>query len=132
MTASAPTDRGRPVNWPRMRPRFTLEVGCPAEHVMEALHGAADEPAPDIESRLSERHGVLTLPEAERQFWSTQLGLTVVDAEVADDGVRRATRIHGVFSPHPEIWTAYVFTIGTLTVIGVFGPTMGFTRPSIS
>ena len=27
----------------------------------------------------------------------------------------------GVFSPHPEIWTGYVFAIGLLSLLAVFG-----------
>jgi len=47
--------------------------------------------------------------------------LTVEDAREGPDGRRRSTRVLGVFSPHPEVWTAFVFAIGTLTVLGVFG-----------
>ncbi|MBW2726583.1 MAG: hypothetical protein JRE71_19555, partial [Deltaproteobacteria bacterium] len=35
------------------------------------------------------------------------------------------TRVLGVFQPRPEIWTGYVFAIGTLVVIGVFGVMVG-------
>ena len=34
----------RTLNWPRMRPRFTLELGCRAEHVMEVLRRAEAHP----------------------------------------------------------------------------------------
>lgn len=110
----------RPFQWPRMRPRFILELDCSADTVMEALRS---EELPDehgIAVRYSERHGILTVCEEEQQFWSTELGLTIEDAGPAPDGTPRATRVLGVFSPHPEIWTGYVFTVGVLGVIGAF------------
>ena len=108
-------DRRRTGNWPRMRPRFILEIDCSAERVMNALRSDTERAEAGVEGRFSERHGVLTLPEDEREFWSTQLGLTIEDA-----GERR-TRVLGVFSPHPEIWTGYVFAIGVLAGVAVFG-----------
>jgi len=70
---------------------------------------------------LSERHAVLMVPEAERQFWSTQLGLEVEDASGSGGRSGPSTRVLGVFSPQPEIWTAFVFAIGTLSAVAVFG-----------
>lgn len=108
------------MRWPKMRPRFVVELHCGADHVMDALRAAASASALEVETDLSARHGVLTVPADERHFWSTQLGLTVEDGRPGPDGVRRATRVLGVFSPHPDVWTAYVFMIGTLVLAGVF------------
>jgi hypothetical protein len=104
-----------------MRPRFTLDVSCSADHVMESLRAGAEQNPRGIDGSFSARHGVLTLPEADLQFWSTQLGLTIEDAHTGADGAEKPTRVLGVFSPHPEIWTAYVFATGVLTTIAVFG-----------
>lgn len=84
---------------------------------MEALRAAASKPDAPVEADLAPRHGEFTVPEAELAFWSTHLGLTV--EERGDDW--RTARVLGIFSPHPEIWTAYVFTIGFLLVAAVFG-----------
>lgn len=84
---------------------------------MEALRAATSKPNPPVEADLAPRHGELTVPEHELAFWSTHLGITVEDR--GDDW--RTARVLGIFSPHPEIWTAYVFTIGFLIVAGVFG-----------
>lgn len=121
MSVSTLPDRGRTINWPRMRPRFILEPGCSAEHVMRALRSDESRTERGVEGRFSTRHGILMLPESERQFWSTQLGLTIEDARPGPDGGMRPTRVLGVFSPQPEIWTAYVFAIGTLALISLCG-----------
>lgn len=114
-------ERGRTINWPRMRPRFTVELGCSADHVMGALRSDEFNAGDGIEGTFSEHHGVLTLPEAERQFWSTHLGLTIEVARKDADGQTRPTRVLGVFSPQPEVWTAYVFAVGILMLIGASG-----------
>lgn len=121
MSAPVLPARERTVNWPRMRPRFTLEVDCGAEPLMRALRDDAARAARHIEGSFSERHGVLMLPEADRQFWSTHLGLTIEDARTTPEGDTLRTRVLGVFSPQPEIWTAYVFAIGLLVVVASFG-----------
>jgi hypothetical protein len=122
MAASTLPDARHTVNWPRMRPRFTLELVCSADHLMDALRAdeVRDAPGTQVEGTFSERHGVLTVPEKDRQFWSTHLSLTIEEADTSSDGTSRPARVLGVFSPQPEIWTAYVFAIGILTVIGVF------------
>jgi hypothetical protein len=122
MAAPIPTPTDRPItaNWPKMRPRFVVEVPCAARHVMAALRDALAQPELEIEGELSERHGVLHVPEVDRRFWSTQLGLTIEDRAATND-VRATTRVLGIFSPHPEIWTGFVFAIGTLVGVAVFG-----------
>lgn len=124
--------RERTINWPRMRPRFSLEVHCGAEPIMDALRaGASGDRDRPLEGHFSVRHGVLMLPEVERQFWSTRLDVTVDEEHTGADGATVPTRVYGVFSPHPEIWQAYVFMIGTLGVIGVFGLVYGIAQVAL-
>lgn len=104
-----------------MRPRFIIELDCSAECVMEALRAGVERNEKVIEGQFSERNGELTLPAQERKFWSTHLGLTIEDAVAAGEDGPRPTRVLGVFQPRAEIWTAYVFAVGVLVVLGVFG-----------
>jgi len=104
-----------------MRPRFILEVACGTDCVMEALRAGVARDEGWIEGQISDRHAVMTLPEEERRFWSTYLNITVEDARVDPVEDPRPTRVLGVFQPRPEIWTAYIFAVGILLLIGVFG-----------
>ncbi|MDP6979969.1 MAG: hypothetical protein QF570_15400 [Myxococcota bacterium] len=113
-------DLVEPATWPRMRPRFILELDCSADCVMDAMRRGVAHHEKLIEGQFSERHVVLTLPEEELRFWSTYLNITVEDARVDPVAGPRPTRVLGVFQPRPEIWTAYVFAIGILMLIGVF------------
>ncbi len=114
-------DLVEPATWPRMRPRFIVHLDCSADCVMDALRAGVARHEDFIEGQFSEHHVVLTLPEEELRFWSTYLNVTVEDARVDPVAGPRPTRVLGVFQPRPEIWTAYVFAIGILLLVGVFG-----------
>lgn len=131
MSASSLLELTRPVNWPRMRPRFIVEVSCGADRVMDALRDATSRERDWLDASFSERHGNLRVCEGDRRFWSTHLGLAVegLRTDAGDDAGR--TRVLGVFSPRPDIWTAYVFVIGTLTAIGAFGAMWGIVQLSM-
>ena len=110
-----------PAAWPRMRPRFTVELDCGATDVMHALRAGVARDVELIEGEFSERHAVLTLPKDALRFWSTHLSIEVEAASGGPVDGASATRVLGIFQPRPEIWTAYVFAIGILVTIGVFG-----------
>ena len=128
MIEATPQQRRRPMDWPRMRPRFILDVECGVPDVMTALRSRMPDNPRGIEGQLSERHGVLTLAEAEQRFWSTQLGLSVEDRAQGPNPEVPPTRVRGIFSPHPEIWTAFVFMMGTLAGLSVIGLIYGIVQ----
>jgi hypothetical protein len=117
---------------PRMRPRFILEVACSVEDMMESLRRRIDDNAHGVQGSFSERHGVLMIPEQERRFWSPQLGVTIEDRSRQIETGEAPTRVLGIFSPHPDIWTAFVFTLGILISIGVFGSMWAIVQLSLS
>ena len=121
MLASSAKRTGGAMARPRMRPRFILEAACSVEDMMKSLRSRIDDNAHGVQGSFSERHGVLVIPEQERRFWSPQLGVTIQDRGDQSESGEAPTRVLGIFSPHPDIWTAFVFTIGILVSIGVFG-----------
>jgi len=94
-------------------------LSCTESNVMDALREGTQSASTLITGDFSTHHGVLTVPEEERQFWSTQLGLTIEETSAKDGHVK--TRVLGIFSPHPEVWTGFVFAVGTLIAIGFCG-----------
>lgn len=83
--------------------------------------------AEDVEGDLSaRRHGVLRIPQRKRRFWTPCLDLTIEDA-AGDESLpsRVQTKLWGTFSPRPEIWTGFVFAIGTLVISSVFASVWG-------
>jgi hypothetical protein len=111
---------------PRMRPSFKVEASCGSEQLMDAFRRHLVLDAEDVDGDFSTRNGVLRIPEAKRRFWTPYLELTIEecgDAETEACDVR--TKLWGTFSPRPEIWTGFVFAIGTLTVLSIFSSVWG-------
>lgn len=86
------------------------------EHLTESGFGIVGE--------FSRRHGVLKIPASSRRFWTPCLDLTI-EAIVSEDTNRQSARLRGTFSPQPEIWTALVFSIGTLVIVSIFATMYG-------
>jgi len=93
---------------------------------MDAIERHLVQDAEEVEGDLSSRHAVLRVPEEKRRFWTPCLELTI---EKIGEGTRAAgdarTKLWGTFSPRAEIWTGFVFAIGTLTVLSVFSSVWG-------
>jgi hypothetical protein len=82
--------------------------------------------AEDVEGDFSSRHGVLRVPLEKRRFWTPCLELTIDEIGERTTGAGDAhIKLWGTFSPRAEIWTGFVFAIGTLTVLSVFSSVWG-------
>lgn len=114
---------------PRMRPSFRVQVACSGEEVRDAFERRLGADADGVEGDFSTRHGVLRVPESRRRFWTPCLDLTIDDDDSSDavaSGPR--ARLWGTFSPRAEVWTAFVFTIGTLVIVSVFTGVYGIAQ----
>ena len=117
---------------PRMRPSFRVEASCPPERVWDAIGRRLDLDGEGVEGDLSARHGVLRIPEEERRFWTPCLELTIEESkglgEEANEKEPRRSKLWGTFSPRAEIWTAFVFSIGSLCILSVFASVYGIAQ----
>lgn len=108
---------------PRMRPSFILEVPCRFRDAMEILRDRLGDNPQGVEGSFSSKHGVLCMPETDRRFWSPCLDLTLdeVTDRVGSSAPSRpeTVKVWGTFSPRPEIWTGFVFAIGTLVIVSL-------------
>lgn len=75
------------------------------EAAFVALRAAVADPDCPFRARFADLHGhaELRVAESERHFWSPTLGLEIR----ADDA--GTTTVHGLFGPHPTVWTFFVF-----------------------
>jgi hypothetical protein len=114
---------------PRMRPTFVVDLACPGDQVMDALRHQLVLDAEDVEGEFSTRHGVLRIPQARSRFWTPCLDLTVEDCEAeTSDGAPGHSKLWGTFTPRPEIWTGFVFAIGTLVILSIFSIVYGIAQ----
>lgn len=100
------------------RPGFDLSVDQPPTELMHALGALIGPGAPFIGRRV-EGHLMLSVPEAQRHFWSPWLHLEVVaHRDQADASEPRRAYLRGFFTPHPNLWSSFLFAylaFGTLT-----------------
>ena len=110
-----------------LRPSFDLDVAMPARSALPALTAQLEAGAMSLrrtrvpgggraDERARERdHLVLTVPEAQRHFWSPWLTI-----EVSPRG--GGTHLFSRFSPHPSVWTAFSFGylgLGSITAVAL-------------
>lgn len=115
-----------------MRPTFRAEADCTPDRMMAAIERRRRLDARDIEGDCSRRHANLRVPRSDRRIWTPCLDLTIepIEGTTDDDSgdapaSRERTQVWGTFSPRPEIWTAFVFAIGTLVVLSIFATMFG-------
>lgn len=104
-----------------LRPSFSTDLPCASRTAIERLSAElAARPIMVKRSRppgggpergpRDDAHLVLTIPPAERHFWSPWL---TVELSPRDGG----THLHGTFSPHPSVWTGFAFAYLALGAI---------------
>ncbi len=103
---------------PRARPRFAVDVKCSVEGVMQTIRDRLGEENGVVARNISKRHVVLVTDTDPRKMWYPQLSLTV-------DAAEEGAQVRAQFSPHPHIWTAFIFTYGVLFVLGLAGVMYG-------
>jgi hypothetical protein len=90
--------------------------------------------AEEVEGKFSTRHGVLRIPDTKSRLWTPCLDLTVEDRDTADCETQepgpqaRQSKLWGTFSPRAEIWTGFVFSIGTLVIVSIFSVVYGIAQ----
>jgi hypothetical protein len=114
---------------PRMRPSFSVGVACNADDLMDVMRRHLALRAGEVEGDFSARNGVLRVPPPKRRFWTPYLDLTIEDLDPQTSGPDPiGSKLWGTFSPRPEIWTAFVFAIGTLVVVSIFASVFGIAQ----
>lgn len=108
------------------RPGFDHTVEAPPEKVQAAVVRLLDEGGPCVGEALAS-HLMLTVPHAERHLWSPHLHLEIAAHrdEASKPSPTRAY-VRGFFTPHPSLWTAFMFTYLALATIAVFASMWGF------
>ncbi len=100
------------------RPGFDLAVDQRPTELLRAL-ATLIEPGAGFIGRRVEGHLMLSVPEAQRHFWSPWLHLEVVaHRDQADACDPQRAYLRGFFTPHPNLWSSFLFAylaFGTLT-----------------
>lgn len=119
----------------RTRPSFVTNARCRSEDAIAILRERLEDNSQAVEGTFSQKNGVLRVCREDQRFWSPCLDLTIDDVSSGrspsipperddyDEGPK--VKIWGTFSPRPEIWTGFVFAIGTALVISLLAVIFG-------
>lgn len=108
----------------RMRPRFELVVPCTAAQALERIEAELRDPACPCAGIVLGRNVRLCVPAAQRHTWSPELHV-----EVEEQGPR--ARLHGLFGPHPSIWTFFAAAYAMLGFIAAGALVFGLSQWSL-
>ena len=107
----------------QLRPTFRIDTELEASEVTRCVQEtfARDDGETTYHSQFSRGHAMISIDESQRQFWSPWMHL---EFREGDSG----RQIHGRFSPHPSIWTGFMFAYGALAVLIFFAIMFGVSQ----
>lgn len=105
----------------KLRPTFSIPTQLSAKQMTERVRKAVVRQSDDLQGQFTTDHAVVSIIESKRHFWSPWLNLEVRSSE--DEQI-----VFGRFSPHPSIWTGFMFTYLALGVAFFFSAIVGMTQ----
>lgn len=105
------------------RPTFEIQTELQPNEVLVRLRGIVELAPERFAGQFREGHGLLSIAKRERHFWSPWLHLDV--RERSTESRQVAHVLFGRFSPHPTIWTGFMFSWLGLTVLTFFSAIFG-------
>lgn len=106
-----------------LRPSFSVDLSVPSREAIDRISRALSAGSLRLRrtrppgggrdtSARAQEHLALTVPAEQQHFWSPWLN---IDISPRDGG----THVFARFSPHPSVWTGYMFGYLILTVVVV-------------
>jgi hypothetical protein len=109
----------------KLRPTFSIRLTQDPNNVIADVRQAVVSNSDELFGRFTSGHAMISLVESKRHFWSPWLNLDVRDS---DNG----KLLHGRFSPHPSIWTGFMFAYLALAVFSFFSLILGLSQQMAS
>ncbi|MGI9517329.1 MAG: hypothetical protein ACR2NP_09800 [Pirellulaceae bacterium] len=105
----------------QMRPTFLLDTGLSAEEVMSCIKRGLETCPEDFHGQFTRQHAMISIDESKRHFWSPWMHIEVRDAN-------EVREVFGRFSPHPSIWTGFMFSYLSIVVLIFFSLMLGISQ----
>ncbi len=106
---------------PRVRPTFSLNTELSANEVMRCVQSGLEHCAEKYHGQFTSRHAMISINPPQRHFWSPWLHLEVRESESGRE-------VFGRFSPHPSIWTGFMFAWLVIAVLIFFAAMFGISQ----
>lgn len=106
------------INFTPSRPRFSVEIPFNREEMHDRFRKVLEDNPKTYPGVINSERATLRLRKDRDQYWHPQLTLRVEE----EDG---KTYLYGLFGPHPNVWTFFVFLyslgVGLILFIGMYG-----------
>ena len=99
----------------RMRPRFGLTVVASPDAVMDHVRAVRGRPELGCKIQLLDRQLEVSVPPAERHFWSPFLNILV------EDGPEGGAALRGQFGPNANVWSLFLAGYAIVSITGAMG-----------
>jgi len=106
---------------PEIRPTFELEIDLSPADAMNRLRRAISGPEARASGCTATHHAELYVSEAARRPWSPWLSLEL-------EALSTGCLVRGRFSPHPHVWTLYMFCWFALGFAVLVGGSWGYAQ----
>ena len=106
---------------PRMRPTFRLDSNVNPDVLMKRIQRALTDSPDEFVAQFANRQAMISIHPDKRHFWSPWLHL---DVRIDEAG----NYVAGRFSPHPSIWTGFMFSYLALGVLVFFCAMFGISQ----
>ena len=105
----------------QMRPTFVLRTPHTTTDVMHCVRLGLTDNSRDYECQFTSHHVIVSLQPTKRHFWSPWMNLEIREVD-------NASEVFGRFSPHPSIWTAFMFSYLGIAVLIFFATMFGISQ----
>ncbi len=102
----------------RARPRFRWTTAISQEEVVERIRANLEAGVCNCHGDVRRDHALILIDPEIRHFWSPTLDLSFRSTE-------EGTTISGIFGPHPEVWTLFVFLWSAMVAVWIGGAMLG-------
>lgn len=106
----------------RLRPTFSIPTNLnPTEVISRLREDLEANKVDELSGQFTKHHAIVSIAESIRHFWSPCLHLEVRELENGNE-------VFGRFSPHPAIWTGFMFAYLAIAVLIFFSCILGFSQ----
>jgi len=105
----------------RFRPTFSLDTKLKSTELVERVKQAVTANPSEFQGQFTADHALISIVESKRHFWSPWLHLELRQFDSRNE-------VFGRFSPHPNIWTGFMFSYFSLLVVTFFSLVIGWSQ----
>lgn len=105
----------------KLRPSFSILLSKDSNEILAKVRKTVAANSGEFLGRFTTGHAMISFVESKRHFWSPWLNLEIRESDTGKI-------LFGRFSPHPSIWTGFMFSYLALGVLSFFSLVLGLSQ----